>query len=278
MNDDELERRLSEGLSDAAKKATPPPIDVEAVRARADATRRNRRVGFAGVGLVAVLAVAGVGTWLGGPSGQFTTAAGGSLADTPTSSLESSPDGAGSAASEGGAAPRDQSPFGSDTKLASPEKINACGTQLAEPSTVTEGPAADSGLSIAVSFPAEASVGAASVAGEVIVTNVSDATVNGSTQALPVVALAGDGVTVWHTNGPMIDLARIIALKPGESMALEASFTPVRCDSTDEENGFRENLPALPAGPYTVSALVPFYSDAGDAAYIISEPAAITLR
>lgn len=269
MNDDELERRLSEGLSDAAKKATPPPIDVEAVRARADATRRNRRVGFAGVGLVAVLAVAGVGTWLGGPSGQFTTAAGGSLADTPTSSLESSPD---------GAAPRDQSPFGSDTKLASPEKINACGTQLAEPTTVTEGPAADAGLSIAVSFPAEASVGAAAVAGEVIVTNVSDATVNGSTQALPVVALAEDGVTVWHTNGPMIDLARIIALKPGESMALEASFTPVRCDSTDEENGFRENLPALPAGPYTVSALVPFYSDAGDAAYIISEPAAITLR
>ena len=67
----------------------------------------------------------------------------------------------------------------------------------------------------------------------------------GWTGARPAVTVSENGITVWHSNGPVIQLAVEIDLDPGESMDLPATLMTVRCDTVDEESeSFREDLPA----------------------------------
>jgi len=69
-----------------------------------------------------------------------------------------------------------------------------------------------------------------------------------------------------------------VNLAPGESMVYPATFSPVVCGVEDDMGeGFREDLPAVPAGDYQVSALLDLSGDAS--VELISGPAAtVTLR
>ena len=239
-------------LFDEAPSAS---IDVAVVVRRSRARRVPKAIG---AGAVAVLAIGGIGFI--GLQGLGPHATGAS--DTAGSSLENAP-----MFSQGGDAATD-----SGIKRAPAEKINLCTGSLAEVAP------SQTGLVLSVLFPAEGAVGAASVNGTVTMTNTGTQELVGYTGAAPTLTLSQDGVVIWHSNGPMIQLAREIDLAPGESADYPASFTPVVCDIVDDMNeGFRDDLPAAPAGEYQLSAAIDF-SGNGDAELVTGESANITLN
>ena len=157
-------------------------------------------------------------------------------------------------------------------KRAPAERINLC------TGTVAEVAPSQSGLELSVAFPATAPAGAPSIAGMVTLTNSGPSTLSGYTAASPAITLASDGIVVWHSNGPMIELARDVSLAPGESLEYAASFVPVVCGVEDDSaESFRSDLPAAPAGTYAVSAAIDFLSDV-DADLVTGPAQTITLQ
>ena len=162
---------------------------------------------------------------------------------------------------------------GSDIKRAPAERINLC------TGTVAEVAPSESGLQLDVHFADSAKAGTDSIRGTVTLTNTGSDTVTGYTAASPALTLSQDGIVVWHSNGPMIELARDVALAPGESLEYDASFTPVVCGVDDDlaELGFAEDLPAAPAGEYQLSAMIDLLGDS--TADLVSGPTStITLE
>ena len=142
-----------------------------------------------------------------------------------------------------------------DAKRAPAEKLNLCESPVADivPSA--------SGLELTVEFPDRAAVGAGPIEGLVRMTNTSAERVSGTTAAVPAITVARDGITVWHSNGPMILSLVIVDLGPGESVEYGASFDPVLCTAADEADGFPPGLPALEPGTYELSAAIDFAWD-----------------
>jgi len=209
------------------------PIDTGAVIRR---SKRRRLPAQVGVGGVFTLAIGGLG--LVGVQG---------LAPALTASSQSAESAADSGAPDSGAgllAPAQNESL----KRAPAERINLCGGPLAEVA-----PSA-TGLVLTPSFPA-AAAGAASVEGTVTLTNTGSESVAGYTSATPAITLSQNGVVLWHSNGPTIQMVSDVVLAPGESIQYPASFTPVVCSVDDDlAESFGADLPAAPAGDYQVSA------------------------
>lgn len=234
-----------------------PRIDVDAVIRRA---RRRRRPAQIAVGGGATLAVGAI--VIGGASLLRTP----SVATTADSA--SAPEAMSSSTSDVARVPASDAAGGTSLggiKRAPAEKLNLCGGPLAEVA-----PAA-SGLVLTTDFP-DAAAGTESITGSVTLTNTGDTHVYGSTAASPAITLSQDGITLWHSNGAMIDMAAMVDLAPGESMTYSATLVPVICgveDDTAEE--FRADLPAAPAGEYQVSAAIDLI-DAADANELVTGP------
>ncbi len=251
-------------------------IDAKAVIRR---SRRRRLPAQLGVGSVFTLAIAGVGVagitgmqGLGGGNGGSQDGAVGAYSPAQ----EATPNGASSPVRgatpdllEGGtAAP---STIDGDIKRASADKINFCGAPLAE---VSPHP---SGLELTVDFP-DAKVGAERVEGMVTLSNNGTETVRGSSAVSPAVTLSQEGITLWHSNGPMIAMAIEVELAPGESHEYPAWFTPVICTVEDDAaESFRPDLPAAPAGEYQLSAAIDFVMGS-DAELIVGPLGTVTLH
>lgn len=233
-------------------------LDADAVIRRARIRRLPRQIAF---GSVATLAIAGIAL------------VGVTVIKIPQSALMSASDSAGSA--ESGTLP--QPPdlrYGSSQAPA--EKVNTCGGELARIAP------SGSGLVLTTHFPASAPANGQPVSGTVTLSNTGTDRVTGSTAANPIVTLSQNGVTRWHSNGAMTAIAILIDLAPGESMDYEVNLTPVACGTEDElGDGFRDDLPALPAGDYEVSALidlVPEATDGGGSELISGPLQALALR
>jgi len=209
------------------------PIDTDAVIRR---SRRRRLPAQVGIGGAFTLAVGGIG--LVGVQ---------SLAPTLTSTSSQSAESATDSGTPLLAPAQDES-----VKRAPADRINLCGGTLAEvaPSTT--------GLVLTPAFPAAlpaAESGAASVEGTVTLSNTGSESVSGYSSATPAITLSQNGVVLWHSNGPTIQMARDVVLAPGESIEYPASFTAVVCTVDDDlAESFSTDLPAVPAGEYQVSA------------------------
>lgn len=244
----------SSGLQGGAD--APSGLDATAIIRRARSRRLPRQIAF---GSVATLAVAGIAL------------VGFTVIKIPPSALMSASDSMGSA--ESGALPeaRDLQHDGTPA-----EKVNPCGGEFA-PSTPST-----TDLVLTTHFPASAPANGQPVSGTVTLSNTGTDRVTGSTVASPAITLSQNGITLWHSNGAMIAIAVLVDLAPGESMDYEVSLTPVACGTEDElGDGFREDLPALPAGDYQVSALIELMPDAAGVAgnQLVSGPLqALTLR
>jgi hypothetical protein len=156
------------------------------------------------------------------------------------------------------------------------DRINLCGGSVAEVAP------APSGLILTPNFPASAIADGSPVTGTVTITNTGTEAIRGTTAASPAITIAAGGTVLWHSNGPMIMMAAVVDLAPGASMTYQASFTPVRCETADDlAEGFRDDLPALPAGAYRISAAIDLSREASgtSSSELITGPAqTVTLR
>lgn len=242
--------RVRELLASVAGEARPSPIDVARVLGRARARRRSHRLAVVGAGAATVAAVGAAGfgyAALNAPT-PLSAASGGETQPEPLSGAAGDPSTSGAA---GGA-----------ISLAPPEKVNSCGAPLAELAP------AESGLVATPRFAGSAAAGG-TVTGSVVLTNTGSAHLVGYTGARPVITVSEDGITVWHSNGPVIEMALLIDLEPGASMELAATFEPVRCGQEDEmQEEFRADLPPLEPGAYDLSAIVPFIPEGAGAGFV----------
>jgi hypothetical protein len=212
------------------------PLDAERIIARSRVRRLPRQLAMGAIGTLAVAGIAVVGIQ--------------SMMPQPQASTMSQTDAAAPSA-EGGQT------FDTTTKRAPAEKINLC------TGTVAEAAPSLYGLRLDVAFPESAPAGTDPVQGTVRLTNTGTQAVMGTTAASPAITVSQGGIVLWHSNGPMIDLAVTVDLAPGQSMDYPASFSPVRCDVADDEaESFRADLPVLPAGGYNLSAAIDFQPDA----------------
>ncbi|HEY9497657.1 MAG TPA: hypothetical protein VIQ78_01375 [Terrimesophilobacter sp.] len=234
----------------------PSTLDADAVIRRARSHRLPRKIAF---GSAAALTVAGI------------VLVGFTVARIPQSALMSASDNAGGAESADAPQPRDLQYEGLPA-----EKVNPCGGELAPVAP------SENGLMLTTHFPEGAPADGRPVSGTVTLSNTGTGRVIGSTAASPVITLSRDGTVLWHSNGAMIAIAVLVDLAPGESMDYQVSLTPVACGAQDElGSGFRDNLPALPAGDYRVSALIDFVpqsADAGGHQLLGGPPQTLTLR
>jgi hypothetical protein len=252
---------LAEHLRNTADAAALRPVAVDAVLAASRARRRARRTAIVG-GASAAVAVLAVGGLVLGLQ-PFT---GGSItADAPASqeTLESTD-----------LLPQEAAGEASDTRLAPPEKVNACGLELAAP---TE--ASPSGLVVTVEPVGPVASGAEGDV-RVLVTNAGGSTVTGEVRPVPAMAVAAGGVTAWHTNGVVTADLQPIELAPGESTELRGAVRAVACTEADEAaESFPGDLPPLAPGAYGVSAVVMFVDRAsGGIEYLIAPSAPLTVR
>ena len=81
------------------------------------------------------------------------------------------------------------------------------------------------------------------VTATVRMTNTGTDAVTGTTPSAPALTLSQDGITLWHSNGPVDPPPWSSTSDPGESMDFAATFTPVRCSAEDDA------LEQFPAGP-----------------------------
>ena len=245
------ESELRTFLRDAA------PADLQR-RASLDANlivrraRRRRLPKQIALGGTVTLAVVGIGVAsiqglrLAGPSSSTSV-----LGSTSESTAGQAPETAPAPSGDDGLASG-----GEIVQRAPASKINFCGGTLAEvvPSV--------SGLVVATEFADGAPANGTPVSGTVTLTNTGTERVSGTTAATPAITLSQNGLVLWHSNGPMIAMAMIVDLAPGESVQYRASFTPVRCDIEDDTaEAFRDDLPAVAAGTYDVSAAIDIMID-----------------
>lgn len=238
-------------------------IDVDAVVRRSRARRVPKQIAFSSL---SVLALVGVTTLAVSvlPSLQPGTE-GASSSFVMTKAPESAQDsGAGDSSSS--------------AKSTEPGQLtqNLCGT----PTSSTAPNSA--GLTLSVSFPDSAAAGGERIGGTVTLTNTGTSPVSGTTAIGPTVFVSHDGITVWHSHGTMISAVVEVSLSPGQSYSYDAFFTPVRCGAEDEIDGmFRDNLPAVTAGTYEVSAeilFVPSDTTAGGSIAVGGPATTIELR
>ncbi len=242
--DDDLRARF-------AAASAPAPLDAAAIIAGARRRRRPRVIAAGTVGALATVGVLVLGIQVALPSDPGTV-----------TSMESAP----AADSPAGGA--------SDSALmdrAAAAELNVCGAPVVEPLPNTLG------LVLEPVFPASAS-GGATVDGVVRLTNTGTSRFTGSAAPTPAVTVAEDGLVVWHTNGPAILSLAIIDLGPGESMELAATATTVRCSPEDDAApAFRDDLPPLAPGDYTLSVLMDITPDGGPVELVASDPVALTV-
>lgn len=242
--DDDLRSRF-------AAASAPAPLDAAAIIAGARRRRRPRVIAAGTVGALATVGVLVLGIQVALPPDPGTV-----------TSMESAP---AADAPAGGA---------SDTALterASAASMNLCGAPVVEalPNTL--------GLALEPVFPASAAAGA-TVEGVVRLTNTGTERFTGSAAPTPAVAVAEDGLVVWHTNGPAILSLVFIDLGPGESMEFGATATAVRCGPEDDAApAFREDLPPLAPGDYTISVLMDITPDGQPVELVASDPVALTV-
>lgn len=209
-------------------------IDVARVIRGSRARRLPRQLAVGGVSTLAVLGIGFLG---------FSTL------QTPQTASDSSVSTLYAPTTEGGAA-------NDSLKRAPADKINLCTGPLADVA-----PSA-TGLQLDAEFASPIAAGTTPVDGTVRLTNLGATRVTGSIGAAPAVTVSQNGIVLWHSNGPTIDLAQVVDLAPGQSMELAASIVPVRCDVADDElESFRSDLPALPAGEYQLSVAMDFLPD-----------------
>jgi hypothetical protein len=231
--------------------------------------RRRRLPQQLAVGGLGTLAIAGIG--FGGVSAIQSLMPGTTTAGS--AALPGKSDGEGSAGSNSDAPLYDQG-----TTRTPADRINLCGGPVAEVA-----PAA-SGLVLTPNFPASAIADGRPVSGTVTLTNTGTETIRGSSTASPAITVSAGGTVLWHSNGPVTMIAVLVDLAPGASMRYQASFTPVRCEAADDlAEGFRDGLPALPAGAYRISAAIDLSREASgsgaSSSELITGPAqTITLR
>ena len=247
--------QIAGDLKTAADATTPREIDLDAVLGASRARRRARRtaiIGGAGAA-VAVLVVGGLVFGVQG-GGLFTST-------TADSSAES-----GAVPESVPEAPGEEA-LGGATQPQAADGVNQCGHPIDVTSAAT-GP-----LTAKLVVPVRADAGS-SVAVEVVVTNDSAATVTGELGAVPRLIVGEDGVVVWRTANRIAVTAQPIALDPGESITLQASFETRRCGIGDELLGASADDPPLEAGMYEVRAVVEFAASGSVAAVAIMSPAA----
>jgi hypothetical protein len=255
----ELLRASAAGASGGSSR-----LDAASVIRR---VRRRRLPQQLAVGGLGTLAIAGIG--VGGVSAIQTFLPGTNTAGSAVGPAQS--DGEGSSSSDGPLT--DQG-----IKRAPADRINLCG------GTVAEVAPAASGLVLTPDFPASAIADGRPVTGTVTLTNTGTETITGTTAASPAITVSADETVLWHSNGPMIMMAAVVDLAPGASMQYQASFTPVRCGTADDlAEGFRSDLPALPAGDYRISAAIDLSREASGtgtaSTELVTGPAqSITLR
>lgn len=242
----EEERRLRRLL---AERTTPGTLDADVVIRR---SRTRRRGGVVVTTAVSALAVVGIGAvalgGLGGALPHATTADAGSQEATLFGA-------------EGGASESDL--------RSTPANGVLCGAVVSEvaPSTT--------GLVLTPDFEDVAAADGTEQRGTVTLSNTGAEAVHGSASQSPVMSLAEDGVTVWHGSTEKDLLGVVVELEPGESMRLEASYLPVRC----EEDQLRADLPALEPGTYLLRAVIEVVPDDGSPPELVTGPAQeITLR
>lgn len=258
MNEQELREQLRRTAE--ASAVDRGQIDLPAVLDRARAKRAARiAVVGAAAAIVAVLAVTAATISALAPRVPAVMIADGGSSEQPPSNQSTEP-------------PISEPAIGIGQAPA--EKINLCGGELAEIA-----PAA-SGLTTTVELPTRAPATGGTVEGSVTLTNAGTKAVSGTTGVRPVITVSRDGITVWHSNGPVIAMAAVVALKPGESVEYPASFDAVSCSVEDDlAEGFRADLPPLAAGEYQVSAIlsfVPGTAQAGESETVTG--AATTIR
>ncbi len=220
------------------RQEAPNHLDPKRIVRSSRARRIPQQIAAGGAG---VLAVAGI-TVLGIQVIPFGQLSGGS----PTVAEQSQEADDSTEFSQGGDA----------VKRLPADRINLCGAIVSEPFP------SFAPLQLDVIAPASAPAGGDPVAATVRMTNIGIEPVTGTSPSAPAVTLSQDGVTLWHSNGPVDASAVVVDLDPGESMDFAASFIPVRCAPEDDAlEQFRPDLPALPAGAYDLSAVIDFTSD-----------------
>ncbi|MCU1582230.1 MAG: hypothetical protein JWO01_1618 [Microbacteriaceae bacterium] len=247
----------------SAAELSSSTLDAASVIRRSKRRRVPQQLAVGGLG---TLAIAGIG--VGSVSVLQSFMPGANTAGSAVGPMRS--DGEGSSSSDGPLT--DQG-----IKRAPANRINLCGAAVADVA-----PAA-SGLVLTPDFPASALADGRPVAGTVTLTNTGTETIRGTTAASPAITVSADGTVLWHSNGPMIMMAAVVDLAPGASMQYQASFTPVRCEPADDlAEGFRADLPALPAGDYRVSAAIDLSREAstpgGSSELVVGPTQTITLR
>lgn len=213
-------------------------IDTATVIRRSSRRRLGQQLA---VGGATTLAVAGIGV---------ASVAGLRAAFQPPSTMS-----AGSSATDSGAKAPDAAESAPGATRTPAERLNRCGRGLAQ---VAPNP---TGLLLTADFP-DASASAKSVPGTVTLTNTGSTRVRGTTAASPTITLSKDGITLWHSNGPMIAMAAVVDLQPGASMTYLATLVPVTCGVEDDSaGGFRTDLPHVAPGVYQVSAAIDLAGD-----------------
>jgi hypothetical protein len=233
----------------AGPAPTGRPIDTDAVIRR---SKRRRLPAQLGLGGVATLAIGGIGvvtlqnldSSVSPVSIMGGTAESGQAYDAPYTPAQ-----------EGAA--RDGSAQDTTVKRAPADRINLCGGPLAEVA-----PSA-TGLVLTPSFP-DATAGASRVEGTVTLSNTGSGSITGYSAASPAITLSQNGVVLWHSNGPTVQMIQDVVLAPGESLEYQASFSPVVCSVDDDlAESFPDGLPAVQPGEYQVSAAADVVLDGG---------------
>jgi len=244
-SESELRDRFQEGTQPSGR------IDVDAVLRRSRARRRPRIV-LAGAGSVLAIAAIAVPAALGSFSTSATDTA---LISGGGDSAEYSAPGAADGDAQ---AAYDRPPA---------EKLNLCSAPVAEV------PPAENGLVLSVE-PVTASAVDRGIPTIVTMTNTGTEAVSGTTAGLPAMTLSQGGITLWHSNGPQTMIAIPVELAPGESLQYPATFEPVRCNVEDDSaETFREDLPAVGAGLYQLSAAIDFTRNDGSFIDLVTGPA-----
>lgn len=256
-NESEFRELLKSSAADVASRGH---LDAAAVIRRSKRRRLPQQLAVGGLSTLAVAGIgfAGVTAFRMLPQGAMTMSAG-------------------SSADSGAAVPEKAGPV-QGVKRAPADRINLCGGPSAKIAPNANG------LVLSTDFPASSATGTRPIDGTVTLTNTGTQTIKGTTAASPAITVSqggtvsqGDtvsqgGTVLWHSNGPMIMLAVVVDLAPGQSMSYRAGFTPVRCETADDlADGFPDNLPALPAGSYQLSAAIDLSREDPDSGSVANE-------
>jgi len=217
-------------------------------------SRRRRLPRQLAAGGTLTLAIAGIG--VAGFTGLRGVPMGASVNDASTESAPEAFDGQDA-----------DNPAGGDAIQAVPaSQLNTCGDSIADLDSNTV-------LVLETRFTPSVPADGQSVDGTVTLTNTGTERITGTTAATPAITLSQDGEVLWHSNGPMIMMVVEVDLAPGESLEYPASFTAVRCAAEDElSESFRDDLPALVAGRYELSAAIDFLDAGGSPLPTVTGP------